>query len=346
MKFLKELLNDYYKSPEIFQAGRYWKKYEDIIISEIENADLNKLRSGDYTVFATFGFSEYVFDPKVKMPLYLELLKKITKSKHIVNNPKFPYSLSLKDIREMAFLNCINQGKLTNTKSIVEIETSDYGSPTDLFQIEGRNYTMQFLSYYSRLCYFNGIAEIKGNEIIVELGSGSCFQIEILKKIYPDLTVLCFDLPYILLLGENYLCNAIGEDVIVKSNETIKWESLDKIEKGKVHMIGNWKFPLLKNFRFDIFWNAASFGEMEPHIVKNYLSYILGSCDLIYLLQARKGKESTIEEGVVTPIKFEDYDLMLQNYKLLDESDAFQAHRKLSQSGGYFQAVWKLKTLK
>ena len=70
------------------------------------------------------------------------------------------------------------------------------------------------------------------------------------------------------------------------------------------------------------------------------------SCNIIYLLQARKGKESTSEEGVVTPIKFEDYDSMLQNYKLLDKNDAFQAHRRLSQSGGYFQAVWKLETLK
>ena len=160
------------------------------------------------------------------------------------------------------------------------------------------------------------------------------------------MTILCFDLPYILLLGENYLCNALGNNTIVKSNKTIKWESLDKIEKGKVHMLGNWKFPLLKDYKFDIFWNAASFGEMEPDIVRNYLSYILQSCNIIYLLQARKGKESTSEEGVVTPIKFEDYDSMLQNYKLLDKNDAFQAHRRLSQSGGYFQAVWKLETLK
>ena len=106
-------------------------------------------------------------------------------------------------------------------------------------------------------------------------------------------------------------------------------------------MLGNWKFPLIKKIKFDIFWNAASFGEMEPAIVKNYLNYVLSSCRFIYLLQARNGKESTKTSGVVTPIRFNDYEDMLTNYQLVKESDAFEAHRKMSQSGGYFQAVWK-----
>jgi len=342
MKFLKSLLKEYYQSPEIYQAGRYWKAYENKIIKEIETADYNRLRSGEYPVFATFGFSEFVYNPNFKMPFYLKVLKKITKSKYIVGHPNMPYGMSLSDIREMALLNCINQGKLSNTKSISEIETSNYGSPIDLFKVKGKNYTMQFLNFYIRLCYFNGISQIKGDEIIVELGSGSGFQVELLKKIYPNLTILCFDLPYILLLGEDYLCNSLGEDMIVRSEQTLHWDSLDGIEKGKVHMFGNWKFPLLKDFKFDIFWNAASFGEMEPEIVENYLSFILGSCDHIYLLQAKKGKESSTSKGVVKPILFEDYNNMLQNYRLANEDEAYQANRKLSQSGGYFQAVWNL----
>ena len=93
--------------------------------------------------------------------------------------------------------------------------------------------------------------------------------------------------------------------------------------------------------KFDVFWNAASFGEMEPEIVQNYLSYVLGSCKSIYLLQARKGKESTSNSGVKKPITFEDYSKMLTGYRLINETDAYEAHRKMSQSGGYFQAVWE-----
>ncbi len=69
----------------------------------------------------------------------------------------------------------------------------------------------------------------------------------------------------------------------------------------------------------------------------------MGNCRAIYLLQARHGKEKETNKsaGVETPITFADYSEMLTNFKLVKESDAFEAHRKMSQSGGYFQAVWE-----
>lgn len=134
----------------------------------------------------------------------------------------------------------------------------------------------------------------------------------------------------------------LGDENLVKSDQTIHVTNLDNfIEKGKVHLFGNWKFPLLKSFKFDLFWNAASFGEMEPDIVKNYLSFIQSNCEFIYLLQARSGKESFTTSGVVTPIKFSDYMSMLNNYELIYESDALEAHRRMTRGIGYFQAIWK-----
>jgi len=43
----------------------------------------------------------------------------------------------------------------------------------------------------------------------------------------------------------------------------------------------------------------------------------------------------------VTPIKFSDYDAMLSGFSLIKETEAFEANRRMSQSGGYFQAVWQ-----
>lgn len=252
-----------------------------------------------------------------------------------------PYSLRLSDIREMAYNHCIIQGELAKMTSISEIEVSTFGNPSDCFEINGKKYTMQFLNYYIRLCFAQKNLKLSGTETIVELGSGSGFQVEILKKVFPELTILCFDLPYPLFLCELYLSKALGEQSVVKSSETLKVNDLNNLRKGKVHFFGNWKFPLLENFKFDVFWNAASFGEMEPDIVKNYLSYVLNNTEAIYLLQARHGKESTKDSGVVTPIRFDDYNRMFNDFKLLRESDAFEAHRKMTQSGGYFQAVWK-----
>ena len=341
MQELTKLIEEYNKSPEIFQAGRYWKAYENKIISEIKKADIKELRSGKYPIFGTFGFGESVYYYHPNQRFYRKLILKAIRRLFITKKQILPYSLSLSDIREMAYNHCILQGELANIKPISEIEVSTFGKPEDLFEIKGKQYTMAFLTYYIRLCYAQRHLKLKGDEIIVELGSGSGHQVEVLKKVFPNLTILCFDLPYALYLCNEYLQKALGDESIIKPSKAIGITEMVSIEKGKVHMFGNWQFPLLKDFKFDIFWNAASFGEMEPNIVKNYLSYILEGCQAIFLLQARHGKESGKNRGVENPICFDDYVSMLNGFKLIDESDAFQAHRRLSESGGYFWAVWK-----
>jgi hypothetical protein len=64
--------------------------------------------------------------------------------------------------------------------------------------------------------------------------------------------------------------------------------------------------PLLSDLAFDVFWNAASFGEMEPDVVENYLGYLKGDCGWIYLLQARHSKETGGRTHVREPIEFAD----------------------------------------
>ena len=201
---------------------------------------------------------------------------------------------------------------------------------------------MNFLNQYQRYCFAQQYLGLKGDEIIVELGSGSGYQVEILKKSYPNLTILCFDLPAQLYLCEKYLTGIFGAATIKSSEENLALTDLSSLEKGKIHFFGNWQFPLLKHFNFDVFWNAASFGEMEPAIVANYLSYVKGGAKWVYLLQARNGKESTKTAGVQQPILFENYHALLaKEYRLVGEEDAYDANRRMSKTGGYFQAVWQ-----
>jgi putative sugar O-methyltransferase len=252
-----------------------------------------------------------------------------------------PYGLSIPDIREMAYHHCELMGKLTKAKHISEIEISTIGNPADIFEIDGRKYSVHFLSYYLRYCFMHKCIPFTGSEIIVELGSGSGKQIEVLKKLYPNLTVLCFDLPGQIFLCEAYLSEALGKEQIVGTDTTLSWKDMSQIKRGHTHFFGNWQLPLTKDYEFDIFLNAASFGEMEPNVVKNYLSCIKGKAKHIYLLQARHGKETTGKAHVKDKSTFDDYVRMLPGYLLQDHHDAYQAHKRLLDSGGYFEAVWK-----
>ena len=46
--------------------------------------------------------------------------------------------------------------------------------------------------------------------------------------------------------------------------------------------------------------------------------------------------------AVVTSITHADYKRMLSEFELREEGDVYRACGALSQSGGYFQAVWSL----
>jgi len=339
-KRFRRLLEKYKAAPIEFQATSYWETYEERIIETIDTMDINQLRSGIYPILSTFGFNDVVHLYHPNMSFWKTLILKFIHKYIIKDRPILPYGININNIQEMAFHHCELVAKLSHSTMPNEIEVSTYGNPQDLFRIKDHSYTMAFLSYYIRYCFANKYMILTGNETIVELGSGSGYQIEVLKKIHPNLTILCFDLPAQLFLCQEYLSNAI-EHNIVGSDETENWNDLSGIKKGSVHFMGNWQIPLLKKFKFDIFWNAASFGEMEPNIVENYLSYIKGNAKWIYLLQARNGKETGGKNRVENPIDFELYDKLLSGYSLHKDQDAWLANSKLSQSGGYFEGIWK-----
>ncbi|HMS52434.1 MAG: putative sugar O-methyltransferase [Sphingobacteriales bacterium] len=341
MEHLDKLMAAYNSAPAEYQTTRYWEKYHQLLVNEIKKADLTQFRNGSYPLFGTFGFTETIYHYHHSVPKYKKWLLSLIRKLFITNRSILPYSININNIRDIAYRNCLFLGELNNAVSIENLEVCTYGKPNDLFTINGKAYTMQFLGFYIRYCFAQKHIKFSGNEILIELGSGSGHQVEILKKAYPNLTVLCFDLPAPLYLCEHYLTQALGAANIVSSEKTLEMKNLDNLEKGKVYMFSSWQFPLLKNFKADVFWNAASFGEMEPEIVKNYLSSVLGNVNWIYLLQAQKGKESHNTSGVVKPTTFYDYDNMLKGYTLKETHDAYQAHRRMAETGGYFEAIWQ-----
>ena len=339
---LLNLLHEYRLASGEYQATGYWASYEARLLDTLGSLDVSQLRSGKYPILATFGFNDVVYTYHPNMPVWKRVILSFI-HRHVMSRSTLPYSLSVPDLQEAAYRHCELLGRSTNSIPISAIEVSAFGSPRDLFEISGHKYTMAFLSHYIRYCFANKHIAFKGDETLVELGSGSGYQIEVLKKLYPELTVLCFDLPVQVYLCEQYLTRALEPGTVYGTDVTAGWKDLSGIKKGAVHLFGNWRFPLLRDYRIDVFWNAASFGEMEPDVVQNYLRDVRGNARWVYLLQARRGKETSGPAHVNTPIVFDDYNTFLPEYVLREEHDAWQAHRRLSDSGGYFEGVWERK---
>lgn len=337
---LRELLEAYENAPREYHATRYWRAYHDRILAAVEALDVDQLRSGRYPILSTFGFNDTVYAYHPNLPLWK---KAALKAVHRVtqNRSALPYSLDVTAIREMAYRHCELLGELTRSRPVAQVGMSDFGNPADRFEIGGQLYSVQFLGYFVRYCFANKHLRFAGDEVVVELGPGCGYQIEILMKLYPDLTVLCFDLPTQIFLCETYLSRALEPHQIVGTGQTLGWSDLSSCRPGAVHFFGNWQVPLLRDLEMNLFWNAASFGEMEPAVVENYLSHVLGRAEWVYLLQARHGKETTGTAHVDRPIAFGDYDALLTGYELEEEQDAYLAHRRLADSGGYFEALWR-----
>ncbi len=338
---LTHLLDAYRQAPVEYQATQYWQTYERKILDTLARLDPAQLRSGRYKILSTFGFNDTQYAWQGKSPgIQQWLLKQLTR---LFSDKRdlAPYKMKISDIRDAAMQHCALMAQLTDTAAPDMIEVSRFGNPQDLFEIDGKAYTMPFLNNYIRACFANQHVQFGGTESVVELGTGSGYQVEVLKKLYPNLTVLCFDLPAQLYLCETYLREALDSADIVSSEETRHWNDLANLQAGKVHFFGNWQFPLLRDTQTDVFWNAASFGEMEPDVVQNYLDHIADQARWIYLLQAREGKETSGKTHVAAATALQDYNRMLAGHELIEERDAWHAHRKLSASGGYFEGVWR-----
>ena len=140
------LVKKYKNSPTIYHATDYWKKYEKRIESDLIKLNPKRMRSGDYHSFCHFGFNETLYKDIYNIPfirrLFIKLVRKIVG--HV--EAFFPYSINKENIRDMAYRYCQTYADYTNSKSINIIETSSYGSPQDLFFVNGKKYTMAFRS--------------------------------------------------------------------------------------------------------------------------------------------------------------------------------------------------------
>lgn len=339
---LMPLIDAYRNAPKEFQATRYWQTYEQPILRELERVDFRRVRSGEYPILATFGFGDTVYIYHPHEAGWRKAVKRFIHRHVIKDRGMLPYRLNLTNLQRIAYNRCELVGELCSARPVSELQMSTFGSPTDQFEIDGRKYSVHFLDYYIRYCFAHKQVQFKGDETVVELGSGSGTQIEVLKRLYPDMTILCFDMPAQLFLCEQYFSQAMDVP-IVPARETLRWTDLNGIRPGHIHFLGNWQIPLLKKTEFDCFWSAASFGEMEPDVVDNYLKHVRPGAKWIYLMQARHGKETDATARVERTTTFDDYNSFLSDFELVDSQDAWTSLGPQSLSGGYFEAVWKKK---
>jgi putative sugar O-methyltransferase len=204
-----------------------------------------------------------------------------------------------------------------------EFSESTFGKPIEHFELGGRRFSR------SSLHYSLGLTLLKkhlGNEVprrVLEIGGGFGTLGEILAQSgIDDLRYIDVDIPPISFIAQCYLQHVLGEERVATYAQSRERSSIEIDSLPTASVLPAWQIEKLVP-SIDLFVNFISFQEMEPHIVRNYLSHVrrLGA-KLILLRNLREGQRLASQHayGVETPIRSDDYLEMLPEYELVERS--------------------------
>jgi putative sugar O-methyltransferase len=309
---LEEMIRDMDSAPAEYKPTNYWSVYAKSHIPELLKKGLKDFRRREDSVLASYCATD--------LTPYDFVVKETNNDVMLISKRAYMAPII---IGELAYDYAALYGETKGALPLENLEISILGNPEFLFQQKGKWYTLNSIYYYLMYAYTCQFMDFKRINTYVELGSGLGLQAEILKKFYPDKTYLLFDIPPQLYTCQQYLQSIFSGD-LVPYEVTKKMSSLKNLKKGKIYCFPSWKFPLLKDIEFDIFWNAASFQEMEPDIVANYLNIVNGRAKAAFLHENMKGHilaRKPGELGVIMQTTIKDYLKGLSEYNLLDVSD-------------------------
>lgn len=351
---LELMMSDSQAVDGVYKLTNYWALYAERIAKELRTVGLTDCRRRRRSSLMHFRGSEAQREPvEVNLRRLRVLYNRFTRripgwgdlldlggrwiARNLGGSPIYDidHAAAHRLIRD----HVLAEAARTSARPVTDFTCSLAGNPDDVIEIEGKPYTVTFLDDYLRYVYLSQQLDLASFKAIVELGGGLGTFTDLLCQAAPQAAVFFVEIPPILYVGHQYL-SAVYPDRVVPHGVTRGWTTLEAMQPGRIHILGNWKFPLLKSLRGGLFVNCASFAEMEPDVVANYLSIAGSFADAVYLVQGPRGMAEARRPGLPGVLKrttFEHYQAALEGFRLVDRRPEFTA--AAAQSGQH-HAVW------
>ncbi|MBL7942511.1 MAG: putative sugar O-methyltransferase [Flavobacteriales bacterium] len=352
---LNRMNDDMKAAAPYYNPTNYWAYYEKVFLPELKEKGLTDFRRRKGSVLRSFGATDLIESRYVELSkfrlIHNKILLAIPGWNKIIDGLSGLLSRLVsvfpgwaKRLRSKPFRFASEFGKEMEAPPLEALEISLAGNPEDVFVVDGMPYTNSMLYYYMRYAFGAGHINLNQCATIAELGSGSGKNAEIVMKFHPHLTYLIFDISPQLYVCEQYL-KSVFPGRVVGYEENRSRTNLDGLQQGKIYIFGAWHFPLLEKFKLDVFWNCASFQEMEPDVALNYLHYVNQSARRIYLMAKMDGKTKAGKAGdlgVLEPVTLEHYRKGLSNFQLDAMADCYYPNGKRMWNG-YRESIWHRK---
>ena len=309
---------------EYYQPSKFWGEASTTIVDEISKFGINNFRSiptaldffvptygspgGGFSRDQSEALLKYFCNawPEERKPI-LALQKFL--SGHFSALSDYRVLKASDDLNKVPYLHKFSESKV--------------GNPVEQFELEGRIFSR------SSLNYLLGISMLKKHlnedlpRTVLEIGGGFGTLGEVLGSSgISDFQYIDVDIPPTSFIAQYYLSQIFGNSNVFTYAQSANLETIEIKALPKISVLCSWQIERLVG-QIDLFVNFISFQEMEPHIVRNYLSHVtrLGA-RWILLRNMKEGKNISrgSEVGVVTPILGDDYLSMLPNYELVDRN--------------------------
>jgi len=278
---LDEMMSGLRQCDAMYRPTNYWSYYDNHLLPELKTMGLKDFRRRMGSVLTSFGATDYTTDPifkfvPLKLPFPFPGVGRINRLFDGIFRKKLEITSFYPADEVTQYLYWVVKKKLEGIGAdIRKCPTSPWGNPVDLVEIDGALWSTLHLNYCTMWADASQHIEFKPDMIYCELGTGMGRQVEVLAQLYRDATFLMFDIPPQLYVAHQYLRQVFGPRVI-NYRDAVKLEpgadgNIPAAAKGKILLMPSWRLPAWAHAKADIFWNSASFQEMEPDVVENYL---------------------------------------------------------------------------
>jgi putative sugar O-methyltransferase len=330
---LDVLLRDMDAADRLYRPTQFWRDATKEMANELRGTNLNRFRSlpGPLSFFVpTYSFPSYGIDSNRFAPVHQALASlQLSDARYAIHLERLLSGEALAESDYRVLL----ASDVPVAPFLDRFSESNVGEPIEQFEFDGRNFGRASLNYLLGLAFLKRHCDLSGIRTVLEIGGGFGSLGEILladprnNHFYIDI-----DIPPTLHCARHYLAAIHGDKAILNYAATREHSTLDIAamqSNYRAATLASWQIPKLRG-HVDLFVNFISFQEMEPDVVRNYLSEVdrLGT-RLVLLRNIREGKAkaTTSSVGVIEPIFGDMYDDFLGNYRLIAANTVPFGHR-------------------
>ena len=267
---------DLARADPAYQPTNYWQLYQAPVLDELRRLGLAGFRRRRHTLLDTFGATDTRISAEIEVTGRWSARLSPVARRIFGAIPGLRASVPglAPDEITVYFFERVREKFAGAGLDISRCGTTTIGDPEDLIEREGDRWSLAHLQHCSMVADALRSIPFGEQSVFCELGAGLGRSVEVLARLFPAATFVVFDIPPQLYIAHQYLTAVFGSRVMPYGS-CADGAPIDSAVppdlRGRIIIEPSWRFPAWRRTSIDVFWNSASFQEMEPDVVANYL---------------------------------------------------------------------------